>query len=106
MPSASQGTLSTAPSRKKTRNVPWSQPVEAAGGERGRGQGEQGQGEGPGALVRRLRAGVAHAGGLREHGRDGGGEEGEAGDHGGCEGTSAAVRSENPVTLGESARTL
>src|SRR5207244_177657 len=61
------------------------------GRERGRGQREQGQGEGPGALVRFLRTGVADSGGLREEGCNGGGKEGEAGDHGGCEGTSAPL---------------
>ncbi len=51
------------------------------GRERRRGQREQGQRHRPGALVRRLGAGPAHRGGLGEHGRDRGGDEGETGDH-------------------------
>jgi len=46
-----------------------------------RGQGEQHEGDGPGALVWRPRPRPADGGGLREHGRDGSGDESETGDH-------------------------
>ena len=58
-----------------------------AGGEGGRGQREQRERDRPGPLVGRSRPGPAHAGGLGEHRRDRGGEEGETGDHGACERT-------------------
>ena len=69
VPRASHGTFTTAPSRKNTRKVPWSQPVDVPVASAGRREGEQRQGDRPRPVFRTLGTRVPHEHGLREQRR-------------------------------------
>ena len=81
MPSASHGTLRIAPSRKNTRKVPSSHPVATPVASAALASANRARANVQAPWCGLRVCGPAHGGGLREHGRDGGGDEGETGDH-------------------------